>query len=107
MTAPAAVVWTAHAALRLRQRFGLEVAQMALHAHEIESGARFFGAAASTIRIGQVHIECRWCERRQTAYVITVHGGRILRVPRAGSKQVAKRARGKLAARRDRWDGEE
>ena len=107
MTTPAAVVWRDHAALRLRQRFGLEVAQMARHAHEIESAAKFFGERVSTIRIGQVHIECCWCERRQMAYVITVHGGKIVRVPRAGSKQVAKRARGKLAARRDRWDGEE
>jgi hypothetical protein len=107
VSTPAAVVWTAHAAMRLRQRFGLEVAQMARHAHEIESGAKFFGAAASTIRVGKIHMKCRWCERKQAAVVLTVHGGKILRVPRAGSKQVAKRARGKLAARRDRWDGEE
>lgn len=103
----AAVIWTAHAAMRLRQRFGLEVAQMSRHAHEIARGAKFFGANASTIRIGQVHLECRWCERKQAAIVLTAHGGKILRVPKAGRKEVSKRARGKLAAMRNKWHGEE
>jgi hypothetical protein len=106
VTAPAAVVWTTHAALRLWQRFGLEVAQMARHAHEIESGARFFGSVVSVLRVGEVHLECRWCERRQMAIVITVHEGRLLR-PAGPSKMVGKKSRGKLAARRDQWDGEE
>jgi len=101
------VIWTAHATKRLRQRFGLEVRSMSIHAEAITNGARFFGGRVAQIKLGPIYLECRWVEGRQAAVILTCHKGRALRVARHASKTNAKRAKGNLAKRRDRWDGDE
>lgn len=89
------VIWTDHAAQRLRQRFGLLVDDMACHADKIASGAKFFGERPSTIKVGGVYLECRWNDRQQAAIVVTVHGGKSPGVPPGARKLLARHAKRK------------